>query len=440
MRHLSSRLVLFLMLCLALFAVPLRAQPVEHTVEHLLDRAITGLQGKRILLQFEDQSELRVLNTETGQFEPPIRLIEQEALVAAGGKLALIYYPDARIFETWDLETGSKLKAKPSTLGREIVTIAMARDVDQRALLVLKQVSGKKTALVQLDTDVLTAIAGTEAETNFNAPQYLSLTPDFTLGIDSERRGRMNSFRISPTSTEWIETIPNPQHNICEQESRLQIMPQGRGYVSNRQWSDGSLTTTAELFEMFPSIDFDYFVQVYEKPYEVPLLLELQAPERLKPVMVLYDRHMTPLWSKPHPIDQVKHAVGKRTGSVIKRLVWAVPETNKLVALDSIRYYGKDRKNHETIIAVTTLDARLPASATIRPGQAWSADMSHLSDEISIALEYAPDGVTFDRTTKKLQWQVPATFTQENVTILIRLSKIGQRDHLIRYHLSIPVR
>lgn len=410
---------------------------IEHTVDHLLERAIQGLGGKRVLLQFEDQTELVVLNAITGQFEAPIRLIEKEALIATGGNIALIYYPGMRIFETWDLETGKKIKAKPSTLNRGIVTIGMGRDVAGRALLSLEKQSGSSTVLVQFDTDQLATIPGTELETFQNPPQHLALAPDFTKGVDGYRRGRLNEFLLGPDRSEWAERVVTLPFSMRAQEYRLQVMPEDRGYVTTRQWSGRSQQTILAMHELFPSVDFEYFVQVYTKPHFQPLLLEQHQPERHRPTMALYDRHLKPIWSKPYPIDQVKHAAEKSTGSVVQRRVWALPGADRLVALDSIRHSKRDRDNHETIIAITTLDPRPVATTKVAPGQIWSDDLSHLGDNIDVQIEFAPDGTTYDATTKKITWSVPADQIGTTTVIMVRLTASECFDHLIRYQINV---
>lgn len=95
---------------------PLPAKPVN---------AIMGYAGTCLLITFPDLMKIGVYDLCQTKIVKYIDLPEKDAIVAAGGKMMLLYLPGARRFELWDMETWTKKKEVVFRSDRTVVSVGM---------------------------------------------------------------------------------------------------------------------------------------------------------------------------------------------------------------------------------------------------------------------------------------------------------------------------
>ena len=78
--------------------------------------------GALAMIRFEDQRKLGVFNLSQCQFQTFITLKSNSFIYACAGDLLLVYYPDFKMFESWDLSTFEKINSQKLALDKGFIT------------------------------------------------------------------------------------------------------------------------------------------------------------------------------------------------------------------------------------------------------------------------------------------------------------------------------
>ena len=95
-----------------------------------------GYYGVFAVMKFQDSQKLGIFNIAHAKFQKIITLKSNNFLFACGGDLLLVYFPDFKVAELWNLTTFKKLSAKKIQLENGIITnIEMGAAVKTKAFV-----------------------------------------------------------------------------------------------------------------------------------------------------------------------------------------------------------------------------------------------------------------------------------------------------------------
>ena len=116
--------------------------------------------GRYLVLKLRDLPALSIFDTFETEIIKHIRLPSTNFKYAAGGNIALVYFPDQNIFKTYSLKTFEDIKTKPNPFGNTITNLTMGNSLGSRALVRYSVGSEQlsPTSMSLLDTSRLTEI------------------------------------------------------------------------------------------------------------------------------------------------------------------------------------------------------------------------------------------------------------------------------------------
>jgi hypothetical protein len=118
------------------FGLPL--EPLAARVERTLPAEIEQLEvagnGRWLVMKLRDLSGLAVFDLGAAELKKVIRLRSADFVCGAGGRLAVVYYPDENTLETWDLESFERVKSKPNPFASRIAMLLMGAGSSALAL------------------------------------------------------------------------------------------------------------------------------------------------------------------------------------------------------------------------------------------------------------------------------------------------------------------
>lgn len=117
-------------------------EPEPETIEGTVTKMaglITDLRvaggGKWVVLRMQASSDLAIYDTGEMKIVRTLRLGDSEFRFSAGGNVVLAYYPGTNLLESWDIESGNKLKSRLNPKGVQITNITMGCSNDKKALI-----------------------------------------------------------------------------------------------------------------------------------------------------------------------------------------------------------------------------------------------------------------------------------------------------------------
>jgi hypothetical protein len=114
--------------------VPEASDATTKTPGPIEDLALAG-GGRFILLKLKGIPGLAMYDLYKAGITGTLRLPSSDFLFAAGGKTAVVYFPDDNVFQTWDLKSLTKKKTKPSPIAAKVNGIAMGHSRDDQAVV-----------------------------------------------------------------------------------------------------------------------------------------------------------------------------------------------------------------------------------------------------------------------------------------------------------------
>ena len=95
-----------------------------------------GFFGLFAILKFEDKPRLGVFNIAQGKFQKILKLKSTNFKYTCGRTLLLVFYPDMKVIELWDLQTMKKIKVKKISIKNKFFTnFTMASDLNSKVFV-----------------------------------------------------------------------------------------------------------------------------------------------------------------------------------------------------------------------------------------------------------------------------------------------------------------
>lgn len=367
--------------------------------------------GAYLVFHFPTIGKLGVFNVAQAKFDTYLP-VSDNAIYAAGGSTLLVYLPQDRVFQLYDMNTLQRRGSKPSRIIGELTDIEMSLFNSQLALISYadstEALSRRHYAILNLDT--FQSIEIVDPQNHFAHNRcfrdniHMRLDDNFTAVASWATSHSPSGFIFAHLSPQGIRS------SAYEHSDFGSLSPDrtGQRVYSTRGFILGPKAETLKTFAksaLFPVRGSDYFLEISKKVVTVREPLGGSEINRFE----LPFEYANTAWNKNHLTDD--------------RVVHACAQLNRACFVDL-----KALSLYEFELGLgSNLQQIRQALEGVRRGTLWTRKMDFPAGT-KVTIEDAPPGVKYDPTTTVLSWQIPPTQPAGNVTLLLSVTMPGKDE------------
>lgn len=410
------------------FDPALESKPViESVLPTEAERVWPAYFGMYAVLEFSKLKRIGVMNLSSGKMLGFIPLPDPDALVAAGGRILLIYLPGEDQWQSWDLESLEMIVEVPNTSVWPVKSITMASDVEDQAIVVLAhkhpKSSNGQAKLHRFDVSQLRVSSESLFEIDVSITQghtshgtlSVCVDDDFSKVAYLDRADHSNYRAIR------IRSLDRKQADRDAAYAFTTSSPSGTDYRSDIRWSlngkgthlftnDGRVITVQG-----DAVDRVNNSRLYPVIGSSLALESISArPKQLRSPVNL-GTEQTIEWPK----------ISDLRGS--KRMI-ASARSQRVMVVCSRR--GK----HQVVLL--KIQASAEAAPSAQPGADWKQSLNFPAGS-KVTLAHGPDGMRLSADGKQLQWRVPKDHEGGVIEVLLNVVTPDGKDTYERVHITV---
>lgn len=377
-----------------------------------------ALGGAYLVFDFPVMGKLGVYNVAQAKFDTYLA-VSENAIYTAGGTTLLVYLPQERVFQTYDLRTMQRTGSKASRIAGELTDIEMGLFNPQLVIISYADdthaLSRRRYAILNLTTYQTVEIEDSQFVRN------ASYRDNIHMRVDENFNG-VASWATSQTPTGFIYARLSPRgvsNAVYEHDDYGCLVPDrvGQRIYTTRGKILGPKGQKLKEFAgaaIFPVRGGDYFLEVRKKEVTVR---EAVGNAEVSRLTLPFEFASTP-WVKDNLTDD--------------RLVHGSAQLNRACFVD---VKGTALYEFELGLGGDAHQIRQSLDG-VKRGTIWTRKMN-LPAGTKVTIEDAPAGTKYDVSTGTLSWPIPATQPAGNITILLSVTLPGKEEEYQR--VVVPV-
>ena len=376
-----------------------------------------ALGGAYLVMHFPAMGKLGVFNIPQAKFETYFA-VPENAIYTAGGAYLLVFLPDDRIFQVYDLRTLQRTMSKPSRIIGEVTDIEMGLFNADSAMVSYadnKDALGKRRyGVLNFKTFQLTEFTDQNLR-NGSYRDNIHLRPNdqftaFTSWCTSHSPSGFIFGRMTRQGLKDYVYEHNDRGSLVLDRQSQRIYTT-RGLVLGLK---GDVIKEFQGASLYPVVGADFFMEVRNKQ---AIIRQASGYGEIAKIDLPFD-FATTAWNKDNFTDD--------------RLVHASAQLNRACFIDNknLAVYifslglGSDTKQLRQ-----TLEG-------VPKGTLWTQKLNHPAGT-KVNVEDAPTGVKYDPATQMLSWNIPTTQESGNLIILLSVTPPGKEESYQRINVQV---
>lgn len=368
--------------------------------------------GLYLLLVFPELGKIGVFNVVTGEISNYIDLKSKNSVVGAGGTRMVIHYPEQEVTELWDLSTFTKTGAAMTNLPAPIDKLEMPILRDDMALISWQ---GERSS--------------SDSNRHYGIMKFPSCGVqqlDRSAGIKTTTFSNEIDIRIDPVGKRF--TVWQPATSP-------------KGFIFGRLLEDGK-NESLHKHENYGALTFGMCSKIIGSSGYI-LTETGRVTERIDGTLVPVEGADAVVKQERGKATVIDLATRLELASLTlpsfrieswekRRTAYASAYLNRFIVLDPTA-----PALHLFPLADLSTDVVKDLFSGIIPGKEWRRQIS-LSEQATVEMEDAPQGMVFNPETKTLSWNVPAEAPPGKTYLaLLYVSDPGFDDRYERIHVRI---
>lgn len=360
---------------------------------------IPGYAGGFLIMKFDELKRLGVFDLSQAKFVKYINLDEKKAVVAAGGKVLLIYYPEAHRIDLWDMVTWEKKVEKMVRSDLKFSAIGMGLMNHKFALAIRPEASsnkGEKLVLLSIPDCQISVPEYVKSGSGMGLIHFFGHMGDQGR-IFVEESG---SSALVSGSGRGLLNLANPDRVEVTYHhgygSSAGMIMGGSGFVSGRnevylsgneqgklRKEDDKLSVRADRTAVAPVWGYRGFAELVRFGKEEPMLRIRSLPQ----FNVTFSA----------PVSE----------EIFKQLDRHSNENSLFASAYVKRCAFVDRKNKKVALFAIDKSADAVASGPIAPGADFRRKLE-FAKGTKASIDSGPKGLLYDADKQEIRWSIPA--------------------------------
>jgi S1-C subfamily serine protease len=377
--------------------------------------------GIYLAVQFKELRKLGLFNVAQGKIDEYISLESPDTVVAAGGKMLIIYEPVKRMFHTWDLSAMKCVSSKSNSLPFDVKLMTMSISNEQLAIITYINSRGMyqspKREYVIMDVNSFRILP-------FDLPENVRFQ-DIDEGDKIQIRVNplftcFTSWRISgsPSGFNYGAMRGRSLDLVYEHCSYGALAPSSSGktvYSSDGRVLDQKGKVLQQYGEsmLFPMIGSDHYLEITKD--DTANIRDANNHQILSTVKL-------PVDVRAGLMNELSH----------DRQVIACAPLQRLAVFDarntSIRVFNLN-KPELSAAGSASRKGNLPDSL-------WVHKLNY-PQGTKITIEVGPEGMTYDAQKGSLIWKIPAQAKSGSVKVLLNVVVPGKEEEYLKLSVDI---
>lgn len=417
-------------------AVP-PAKDSETKTPAVIDEALVAGGGRYLVLKLREMPALAVYDTWKGEMAGNLRLPSSQFVYAAGGDLAVVYFDEDNLLQTWDLAKLEKKLTKPNPVSGRVKNLLMGSARGDQAVVQF-QASGSSTGdHYLLNTRTLQPVnkGGQPVmwrghHSYFEHPGYLRANRDLTILTEWSRSG-------SPSGV-TVHTRRGNEFTAKNEHTSAGFLAPGE---DNRIYTGiGDLYSTDAVKvgsisgqSLFPGVGGGFYLGLRQEDGRISVYPCGKASP-------LCQWGVFPDWNKESQ-DQMRY-VRSDAMPPDRRIVF-LPTIGRIVMLplDNQRVVMK-KFDLKATLDESGIDYLVVTSApppTVQPRKAWKYQIHVLSKagKPTYKLDFAPQGMKVSEDGL-ITWKPPAKLPPQGEKVVVLIRDAGEEELFHSFTLHGP--
>ncbi len=383
---------------------------------------IMGYAGTCLVMKFPDLKKLGVFDLCQGKIVSYIDLAEEDAVFAAGGRVLLIYLPDAKRFELWDMKDWTKKKEVSLRSELGISAIGMGLLNDDFAIVIRPEGNAQtqdKVAFLSIPDGKLTVpkfnqsgagipLAHLFGHLNERAKVLVDDTGTTAL-INGSGRGLMKLGNRLTVDTSYIHGGSQDTSLVFGGSEIVLNNDVFQADGEKGMFWDAEKNTDQRSQRVFVSGLYGYrgIVEIGRDSREEEAHLKVRSLPHLNEV------HTQPIDNETY--RKISFGSHKR--------IYASAYVKRCAIVDE----------KENTVMLLSLDTVAPAAVgKIAPGELFVRELV-FADGTKVAIDNAPDGLSYDQESAEIRWLIPSDHArgkEVNIILLLTDGEGAQSYHV----------
>ena len=364
-----------------------------------------GFFGVFALLKFEDNARLGIFNIAQGKFQKMLNLKSTNFKFATGGSVLLIFYPELKIVELWNLQTMKKIKVKKISIDSGFLSyFVMGSALESKVLVggVIEGYIGKRFyGILNLETFELTKFKEPYLFNNYRSDDDINIRCNKNM-----TKALLWSSSLSPSDFRYIflsDTPPtyNDKHSSYGSlnfSNNDYLIVTTDGYILN---TDATVVKRYFQSILFPVLGDDFYIQykLYSKNGEPNLIVrDLNS-----------HKEVTTLTTD----IEIKNMSSGDPDFTLDRTLMASKNSDRIFII-----YNKNLKVRIYSLGISGKSNSLGSIPTAIVGKKWIFNFKYPKGT-KVVIEDGPEGMTFNPDSNTLVWNKPTTKSIQDVLLSI---------------------
>jgi len=376
--------------------------------------------GIYLALQFKELRKLGLFNVVQGKIDEYISLESPDAVVAAGGKVLIIYEPVKRMFHRWDLSVMKCVSSKTNTLPFDVKLMTMSISNEQLAIISYidgtRQHQSPKRDYMIMDVNSFRILP-------FMLPKDVSFRHD-------EERDKVN-IRVDPLFTSFtLWTSPSP-NAFCHGTMRGRFLDM---FYLHSTYGTLALSSSGKTVYSSDGQVLDQKGKALQQ-YESSMLFSIVGSAHY--LEITKDNTANIRDAVSHQVlSAVQLPIDVRAG-----LLSELSHDRQIIACASLQRLAIFDARNTSIRVFNLSKPELPvAGSTPRKGHSpdslWVHKLNY-PQGTKITIEVGPEGMTYDAQKESLLWKIPAQAKSGSVKVLVNVVVPGKEEEYLKLSVDI---